>query len=34
MVAKAMGDDPMMGEYMSLMEGEMTFFDLPEPIIN
>ena len=31
---KAMGDDPMMAEYMSLMDGEMTFFDLPEPIIN
>ena len=31
---KAMGDDPMMAEYMSLVEGEMTFLDLPEPIIN
>jgi hypothetical protein len=31
---KAMGDDPMMAEYMSLVEGEMTFIDLPEPVIN
>ena len=27
----AMGEDPMMAEYGSHMEGEMTFFDLTEP---
>ena len=31
---KAMGEDPMMGEYMSHMEGEMTFLDLTEPDID
>jgi hypothetical protein len=28
---KAMGDDPMMGEYMSHMDGEITFLDITEP---
>ena len=31
---KAMGDDPMMGEYMSHMAGEMTFLDLTDPDID
>jgi hypothetical protein len=28
---KAMGEDPMMGEYMSHMDGEMEFLDLTKP---
>lgn len=31
---KAMGDDPMMGEYMSHMAGEMQFLDLTDPDID
>jgi hypothetical protein len=31
---KAMGEDPMMGEYMSQIEGEMKFLDLSEPDID
>jgi hypothetical protein len=31
---KAMGDDPMMGEYMSHMAGEMQFLDLTNPEID
>ena len=31
---KAMGDDPMMGEYMSHMAGEMQFLDITEPDID
>jgi len=31
---KAMGDDPMMGEYMSHMDGEMQFLDLTNPDID
>ena len=31
---KAMGEDPMMGEYMSHMDGEMQFLDLTNPDID
>jgi hypothetical protein len=31
---KAMGDDPMMGEYMSHMDGEMQFLDITSPDID
>jgi hypothetical protein len=31
---KAMGEDPMMAEYMSHMDGEMTFLDITEPDID
>jgi hypothetical protein len=31
---KAMGEDPMMGEYVSHMDGEMTFLDLTTPDID
>ena len=31
---KAMGDDPMMGEYMSHMDGEMQFLDITDPDID
>jgi len=31
---KAMGEDPMMAEYMGQIEGEMTFLDLTEPDID
>jgi hypothetical protein len=31
---KAMGEDPMMGEYMSHMDGEMQFLDLTQPDID
>jgi hypothetical protein len=29
-----MGDDPMMGEYMSHMDGEMQFLDITDPDID
>ena len=31
---KAMGEDPMMAEYMSQIDGEMTFLDITEPEID
>ena len=31
---KAMGEDPMMGEYMSHMDGEMQFLDITSPDID
>jgi hypothetical protein len=31
---KAMGEDPMMAEYMSHMAGEMQFLDLTDPVID
>jgi hypothetical protein len=31
---KAMGEDPMMGEYMSHMDGEMQFLDISKPDID
>ena len=30
----AMGDDPMMGEYMSYQDGDVTFLDITDPVID